>query len=90
MIKTYTENVVSSDTISIAIVGMTMFNSEQITKYAQAYIYDKNGMQRSQLMNMQIEPNETIFLSTKIFLSGGDELRVNGVEFTMSGDESAI
>jgi hypothetical protein len=90
MIKTFTGDISTSETTAIAIVGISMFNKSTEQAVATAYIQDYQGIERSQLMEMTLEPKETVFLNTKIFLSNGDKFIIDGVDFTIAADESQV
>ena len=89
MIKTYTSDVVSNSTTSIAIVGISIFNSGVADTVASIYLKDNGGVTRSQLLEMTIVPKVTAFIDTKVFISDGDTLALDGsVDYTLAGSES--
>ena len=45
---------------------------------------------KNTLLNMRLEPKESVFLNTKVFLSGNDFLEFGGCEFTISVSENAL
>jgi hypothetical protein len=94
MLKSYVGNhgVVANSSIkkSIAIVGMSIFNNELYEITAKVKLFDMFDKTKSNILETQIASKETLFLDTKIFLSNGDKLYVEGADFTLAGSEDDI
>ena len=89
MIKTYTTNVASTDVTSIAIVGISIFNSGVADTIASIYLKNSAGEVRAQLLEMIVGSKVTAFIDTKVFISNGDILVLDGnVDYVLAGDES--
>lgn len=91
MIKTYTEDIVSTSTTSIAIVGINIFNPNEADTVASIYLKKVDGTVRSQLLEMSVGPKVTAFIDTKVFVAESDVLVLDGsVDYTLAGDESIV
>lgn len=84
MRKTFINTVVAADE-SIAVVGLTIFNPSQLNSTAGLKLYGIEGNLLSTLLEMPMPGKETLFLSPRIFLEPGQELRSSGAEFTIAG-----
>lgn len=91
MIKSYTTDIQTTNTLSVAVVGISMFNPNESETTAIIYLKNSDGEVRSQLLEMVIPPKVTAFIDTKVFISGGDTLVLSGlINYTIAGDESVI
>ena len=80
----------SNDNKTIAIVGITIFNDEDYDVLAVMNLQNSNGDVESKLLETKIASKETLFLDTKIFLSNGYKLFVDGAYFTLAGNEDVV
>ena len=88
MLKSYVSKdgiIANSINKEIAIVGITIFNENNIDTTASMRLLNSTNEPRSTILETSLESKETIFLDTKIFLSNGDKLEVTGASFTLAG-----
>jgi hypothetical protein len=80
----------SDNNKTIAIVGITIFNDENYEITATINLLNSSNDIESKLLETKIASKETLFLDTKIFLSNGYKLFVNGAYFTLAGNEDVV
>ncbi len=93
MLKSYiSKNGIVANSINkeIAIVGIAIFNDKSYEVIATMNLLNSNNSIESKLLETKISSKETLFLDTKIFLSNGDKLFVDGAYFTLAGNEDVI
>jgi len=81
MLKNYIESF-SAEGKEIAVVGITIHNPKETAAVASMWISNKKS-----ILEMAMDPKESVFLNTKIFLSGTDKLMFEGCDFTVSVSE---
>lgn len=88
MLKSFVANsgiIANSINKEIAIVGISIFNENKSDAIATMKLLTSTNEPRATILQTSLEPNETIFLDTKIFLSNGDKLEVDGASFILAG-----
>lgn len=87
MLKTYTGNINTLPSETIILIGFAIHNTDDTNNvFARAYLMGPDNTVRSEILDMQLGPKETVFLDTKLMVGYGDTLIVEGADFTMTGN----
>lgn len=89
MLKSYTTNIDSTGK-EVAIVSTVIHNPYSTTVTAAMELFDATDTKQAGILEIVVEPKETICLDTKIFLSDGQKLRFYGADIVISGSEEDV